>query len=58
VKIIDGKEILHINARSDTIIELGDYLIIMVGGKMKARVEKIFGVHEGKINTTVNEINI
>ncbi|MBN2746506.1 MAG: NAD-binding protein [Bacteroidales bacterium] len=50
VKRIEGKPQLHINARSDTIIELNDYLIIMVGGKMKARVEKIFGVHEGKIN--------
>jgi voltage-gated potassium channel len=50
VKHIDGKDKLMINARSDTIIEKGDYLIIMVGGKMKARVEKIFGVQEGRFN--------
>lgn len=51
VKVINNKPQLLINARADTIIELNDYLIIMVGGKMKARVEKIFGVHEGKINS-------
>ena len=51
VKTIDGKQQLIVNARSDTIIELNDYLIIMVGGKMKARVEKIFGIHEGKIHS-------
>lgn len=48
VKVIDGKQTLIVNARSDTMIELNDYLIIMVGGKMKRRVEKIFGIHEGK----------
>ncbi len=50
VKMIDDKPQLIVNARSDTIIELNDYLIIMVGGKMKKRVEKIFGIHEGKIH--------
>lgn len=48
-KKIDGKQQLIVNARSETIIELGDYLIIMVGGKVKKRVEKLFGIHEGKI---------
>ncbi len=48
-KTIDGKQQLLVNARSDTIIELNDYLIIMVGGKVKKRVEKLFGIHEGKI---------
>lgn len=48
-KNIDGKKQLIVNARSETIIELGDYLIIMVGGKVKKRVEKLFGIHEGKI---------
>lgn len=48
-KKIDGKQQLIVNARSDTIIELGDYLIIMVGGRVKKRVEKLFGIHEGKI---------
>jgi voltage-gated potassium channel len=48
-KNIDGKQKLIVNARSETIIELGDYLIIMVGGKMKMRVEKLFGIHEGRI---------
>ena len=48
VKVVDGNQTLIVNARSDTIIELNDYLIIMVGGKMKRRVEKIFGIHEGK----------
>lgn len=43
------KKKLLVNARSDTIIELNDYLIIMVGGKIKKRVEKLFGVKEGKI---------
>lgn len=53
VKMVEDKPQLSINARSDTIIELNDYLIIMVGGKMKKRVEKIFGVHEGKINLPI-----
>ena len=39
---------LHVNARSETVIELNDYLIIMVAGKSKKRVEKLFGVKEGK----------
>lgn len=51
-KNIEGKQQLIVNARSDTIIELGDYLIIMVGGKIKKRVEKLFGIHEGKICCT------
>jgi voltage-gated potassium channel len=51
VKIKNNEPYLMINARSETIIELGDYLIIMVGGKMKSRVEKIFGVHEGKTHS-------
>jgi len=49
VKVVKGNQTLIVNARSDTIIELNDYLIIMVGGKMKRRVEKIFGIHEGKV---------
>lgn len=48
-KTIDGKRKLIVNARADTTVELGDYLIIMVGGKMKHRVEKLFGIKEGKI---------
>jgi len=39
---------LHVNARSETVIELNDYLIIMVAGKSKKRVERLFGVKEGK----------
>ena len=39
---------LQVNARSETVIELNDYLIIMVAGKSKKRVEKLFGVKEGK----------
>lgn len=48
VKHNDGENKLLVNAQSDTIIELNDYLIIMVGGKSKARVEKLFGIKEGK----------
>ncbi len=48
-KKVNNKQQLLVNARSDTIIEKGDYLIIMVGGKVKKRVEKVFGIHEGKI---------
>ncbi len=44
----DGERKLIVNARSDTIIELNDYLIIMVEGKRKNRVEKLFGIKEGK----------
>ncbi|RLD66553.1 MAG: TrkA family potassium uptake protein [Bacteroidetes bacterium] len=44
-----GENQLLVNAQSDTIIELNDYLIVMVGGKSKARVEKLFGIKEGKI---------
>ena len=40
---------LHVNARSETVIELNDYLIIMVAGKSKKRVERLFGVKEGKL---------
>ena len=40
---------LFVNARSETMIELNDYLIIMVGGKSKRRVEKLFGIKEGKV---------
>jgi voltage-gated potassium channel len=49
VKRENGENKLLVNARSDTIIELNDYLIIMVGGKSKARVEKLFGIKEGKV---------
>ena len=49
VKSVNGENSLIVNARSDTIIELNDYLIIMVGGKSKGRVEKLFGIKEGKI---------
>ena len=49
VKKMDDQNTLIVNARSDTIIELNDYLIIMVGGKSKGRVEKLFGIKEGKI---------
>ncbi len=52
VKYNDGNPKLLVNARSDTIIELHDYLIIMVGGKSKARVEKLFGIKEGKVCCT------
>lgn len=45
----NGEKKLIVNARSDTIIELNDYLIIMVEGKRKSRVEKLFGIKEGKI---------
>jgi voltage-gated potassium channel len=45
----DGHNQLIVNARADTIIEINDYLIIMVGGKVKRRVEKLFGTKEGKI---------
>ena len=55
VKQVDGENNLMVNARSDTIIELNDYLIIMVGGKIKKRVEKLFGIKEGKI--CCNELN-
>ena len=48
VKHDQGENNLLVNARSDTIIELNDYLIVMVGGKSKARVEKLFGIKEGK----------
>jgi len=44
----NGERKLIVNARSDTIIELNDYLIIMVEGKRKSRVEKLFGIKEGK----------
>ena len=40
---------LLVNARSETVIELNDYLIIMVAGKSKKRVERLFGVTEGKL---------
>ncbi len=43
-----GTKKLIVNARSETVIELNDYLIIMVAGKSKKRVEKLFGVKEGK----------
>ena len=43
-----GNKELLVNARSETLIELGDYLIIMVSGKKKKRVEKLFGIKEGK----------
>ena len=54
-KQIDGEKKLVVNARSDTIIELNDYLIIMVEGKRKRRVEKLFGIKEGKICCNENE---
>lgn len=53
VKKVDGKDELFVNARSDTTIELNDYLIIMVAGKIKRRVEKIFGIKEGKFNVEI-----
>ncbi|OYT10780.1 MAG: ion transport 2 domain protein [Bacteroidetes bacterium 4572_112] len=43
-----GHAELLVNARSETVIELGDYLIVMVSGKKKKRVEKLFGISEGK----------
>jgi len=54
VKKENGVDTLHVNARSETIIELNDYLIIMVAGKVKKRVEKIFGIKEGKFNVNLN----
>lgn len=48
VKGGNSENTLLVNARSDTIIELNDYLIVMVGGKSKRRVEKLFGVKEGR----------
>jgi len=54
VKSNEGKNILMVNARSDTTIQLNDYLIIMVAGKVKKRVEKIFGIKEGKFNVEIN----
>ncbi len=54
VKNVDDENLLLVNARSETIIELNDYLIIMVAGKVKKRVEKIFGIKEGKFNVKIN----
>ena len=54
-KLENGKRKLMVNARSDTIIELNDYLIIMVEGKRKSRVEKLFGIKEGKLCCAENE---
>ncbi len=48
VKKVNNVSKLHVNARSETMIENGDYLIIMVAGKSKARVVKLFGIKEGK----------
>lgn len=47
-KIIDGKYDLIINPKDKTLkIELNDYLIMMVSGNTKEKIEEIFGISEG-----------
>jgi len=47
-RVINKNKSLMVNPESNTIIELNDYLIMMVSGKTKGIIEKLFEVCEGK----------
>ncbi|RLD43764.1 MAG: TrkA family potassium uptake protein [Bacteroidetes bacterium] len=45
---VSGKRILHKNPKDDTIINKGDYILIISDGNSKKQVESTFGVKEGR----------
>ncbi|MCF8298778.1 MAG: NAD-binding protein [Saprospiraceae bacterium] len=48
-KLIDGNRKLLTNPKRGTKINMGDYLILMTSGATKKRIERDFGIFEGRI---------
>lgn len=48
-KLIEGDRKLFTNPKKGIKIEMGDYLILMTSGATKKRIEKDFGIFEGRI---------
>lgn len=48
-KLEDGKRMLYTNPKMGVKINMGDYLILMTSGSTKKRIEKDFGIFEGRI---------